>query len=433
MSMKKNNLKYRNQIIYQVFPRNFSKEGTFSEIIKKLPDIKKLGTDILYLMPINEIGVICRKGVLGSPYSIKDYYEINKEYGDLEDLKRLISATHDQKMKIIIDIVFNHTSRDSVLTKKHPEWFVHNELGNFTNRFGDWSDITDFTYANDEIIKYLTDVLCYYLKLGIDGFRFDVCSVLPEKFYEYCLPILKKLNKNIIMIGESVHPDFRKHILDLGYDVLDEASLYNYFDILYDYDVFPAFQKAMHGEITLSNYMDKIIEQEQKLPMGYVKLRYIEKHDMPRIMSYFKNKEASFCGIALIYMLRGMTFLYNGIETLSDHQISLFDKDDIEWDKKEEDVVSFISKLSLLKKDNIYQTGIFNVINLDDVFILIKWSNEEKDLYAFLNLKGIEKNLDIDFLSDGEYQNLLGFENVIIQNKKYKTIRYPQIIEIKNS
>ena len=93
----------------------------------------------------------------------------------------------------------------------------------------------------------------------------------------------------------------------------------------------------------------------------------------------------------------------------------------------------FISKLSLLKKDNIYQTGIFNVINLDDDFILIKWSNEEKDLYAFLNLKGIEKNLDIDFLSDGEYQNLLGFENVIIQNKKYKTIRYPQIIEIKNS
>lgn len=128
-----------------------------------------------------------------------------------------------------------------------------------------------------------------------------------------------------------------------------------------------------------------------------------------------------------------MTFLYNGIETLSDHQISLFDKDDIEWEKKEEDVVSFISKLSLLKKDNIYQTGIFNVINLDDDFILIKWSNEEKDLYAFLNLKGIEKNLDIDFLSDGEYQNLLGFENVIIQNKKYKTIRYPQIIEIKNS
>ena len=123
MSMKKNNLKYRNQIIYQVFPRNFSKEGTFSEIIKKLSDIKKLGTDILYLMPINEIGVICRKGVLGSPYSIKDYYEINKEYGDLEDLKRLISATHDQKMKIIIDIVFNHTSRDSVLTKK-TSWMV---------------------------------------------------------------------------------------------------------------------------------------------------------------------------------------------------------------------------------------------------------------------------------------------------------------------
>ena len=81
----------KNQIIYQVFTRNFTKEGTFKSLINKLDYIKDLGTDIVYLLPINPIGEINRKGDLGSPYSISDYETINPELGSLEDFKELIA------------------------------------------------------------------------------------------------------------------------------------------------------------------------------------------------------------------------------------------------------------------------------------------------------------------------------------------------------
>lgn len=113
----------KNQIIYQVFTRNFTKEGTFKSLINKLDYIKDLGTDIVYLLPINPIGEINRKGDLGSPYSISDYETINPELGSLEDFKELINATHTKGMKIMIDIVFNHTSYASKLFCEHHEWF----------------------------------------------------------------------------------------------------------------------------------------------------------------------------------------------------------------------------------------------------------------------------------------------------------------------
>ena len=103
----KNELK--NQIIYQVFARNFTKEGTFCAFNEHINYIKNLGADIVYFTPINEIGLIDRKGDLGSPYSIKDYYKINPELGTLEDFKNTINKIHDANMKVMIDVVFNHT------------------------------------------------------------------------------------------------------------------------------------------------------------------------------------------------------------------------------------------------------------------------------------------------------------------------------------
>ena len=124
--MKTNLLK---SVIYQVFIRNETKEGTFNALENKLEEIKEKGCDILYVMPISPIGEKGRKGTLGSPYAIKDYETINEEYGTLEDFKSLINKTHDLGMKIMMDIVFNHTSRDSVLIEKHEEFYYHDKDG----------------------------------------------------------------------------------------------------------------------------------------------------------------------------------------------------------------------------------------------------------------------------------------------------------------
>ena len=111
------NLSLRQAIIYQVYNRNHNESGTFRELIDDLTRIKELGVDIIYLLPIHPIGKKNKKGSLGCPYSIQNYREVNPEYGTLEEFKALIEATHEHGMKLMIDVVYNHTSRDSVLLK----------------------------------------------------------------------------------------------------------------------------------------------------------------------------------------------------------------------------------------------------------------------------------------------------------------------------
>ena len=121
--MKDNKVLLRNQMIYQVFVRQFSDTCDFKGLIKQLDRIKDLGCDILYLIPFYPIGKVARKGSIGSPYSISNYKEIDPLNGTFDDFKELVSLTHQKGMKIIIDMVLNHTSRDSKLLKEHNEWF----------------------------------------------------------------------------------------------------------------------------------------------------------------------------------------------------------------------------------------------------------------------------------------------------------------------
>ena len=194
----------QNEIIYQIFPRNYSKEGTFKQITKDLERIRDLGVNIIYLMPIHEIGVKNRKGTYGSPYAIKDYYSISKDLGRLTDFKKLVKETHRFGMKIILDMVFNHTAPDNVLLKNHEDYYYHKN-GKLGNRVGDWSDIVDLDTYKKETQDYLLDVLKYWVSLGVDGFRFDVASMIPLSFFKRAREELK----DTIFIGESI--DFNFH------------------------------------------------------------------------------------------------------------------------------------------------------------------------------------------------------------------------------
>ena len=138
----------RNQVLYSIYVRNYSKEGTFAAVQADLDRIKALGTDIIWLLPIHPTGEKNRKGSLGSPYAIRDYRAVNPEFGTLDDFRHLVDAIHARGMKCIIDVVYNHTSPDSWLAENHPEWFYHKPDGSLGNRFGDWWDVADLDYSH---------------------------------------------------------------------------------------------------------------------------------------------------------------------------------------------------------------------------------------------------------------------------------------------
>ena len=122
----------RDGVIYEIYPRAFSPQGNFNGITARLDDLKQLGVNILWLMPIHPIGQEKKKGTIGSPYAVRDYYGINPDYGTSADLKKLVAEAHQRNMKVIIDIVANHTSWDSVMMK-HPEFYVHDASGRITS------------------------------------------------------------------------------------------------------------------------------------------------------------------------------------------------------------------------------------------------------------------------------------------------------------
>src|SRR5205814_9842581 len=137
----------RDGVIYQIFPRAFSVEGNFNGITKQLDRLKELGVTILWLMPIHPIGQEKKKGTIGSPYAVQDYYGINPDYGAKDDLKRLISEAHKRGLKVIIDIVANHTAWDSVMMK-NKAWYTQNEKGEIIPPVPDWADVADLNYNN---------------------------------------------------------------------------------------------------------------------------------------------------------------------------------------------------------------------------------------------------------------------------------------------
>ncbi|MDQ2855980.1 MAG: alpha-amylase family glycosyl hydrolase, partial [Acidobacteriota bacterium] len=160
----------RDGVIYEIYPRAFSAEGNFNGVTAQLDRLKDLGVTILWLMPIHPIGQEKKKGTMGSPYAVRDYYGINPDYGAKADLQRLISEAHRRGLKVVIDIVANHTSWDSVLMK-HPEYYKKDAKGNITYPY-DWFDIAALNYTSQELRRYMTDMLVYWLRdFDLDGFR----------------------------------------------------------------------------------------------------------------------------------------------------------------------------------------------------------------------------------------------------------------------
>ena len=125
-------LSLRQQVIYSIYVRNHTEEGTFRAVIPDLDRIRALGTDIIWFLPIHPIGVKGKKGSLGCPYANRDYRSVNPAYGTMEDFRLLVDEIHARGMKVMIDVVYNHTAPDSVLYEQHPEWFYRGADGKLT-------------------------------------------------------------------------------------------------------------------------------------------------------------------------------------------------------------------------------------------------------------------------------------------------------------
>jgi glycosidase len=428
--MKTTPISHRNLILYQVFTRNHTVEGTFRALIKDLDRIKSLGVDIVYLLPIHPIGKKNRKGTLGSPYSIQDYRKINPELGTLEDFLALIEAVHDRKMKIMMDIVFNHTSRDSELLKTHPGWFYRNEAGEFANRVGEWWDITDFDFTKDKgLWVELADILVEYARMGLDGFRCDVASLVPVAFWSFARKKVSKINKKMIWLSESVHGGFVKYIRDRGFEAGSETEMFTVFDMAYEYDLQPYFDGYLKGKRPLRDYLEALARQEEIYPENYVKMSNLENHDFDRIASYVNGDPDKIRNwTALAFFQKAAVMLYAGEEYSSDRRPDLFEKDVV---VKKVDISEHIRNLVRIKKHPVFVSGKWNVhIPEVDGVAYNSVENEKEKWVGIFNVGQKPVVLPVE-LSEGKYRNVLNGKTVRVEGGILSLGSDPIIIRIR--
>ena len=200
-------IRLQNQVIYSIYIRNHTPEGTFRAVIPDLDRIKTLGTDIIWLLPIHPIGEKGKKGSLGCPYANRDYRAVNPAYGTMEDFRALVDAIHARGMKCMIDVVYNHTSPDSVLYAEHPEFFYRGAGGRPGNKMGDWSDVIDLDYSNRALWDYQIESLKMWVGM-VDGFRCDVASFVPLEFWEAARRAVSAVRPGCIWLAETVHQSY---------------------------------------------------------------------------------------------------------------------------------------------------------------------------------------------------------------------------------
>ncbi len=418
---KVTNQELRNYTFYQVYNRNHNASGTFVELIEDLDRIKKLGTDVLYLLPIHPIGKKDKKGKLGCPYSIQNYREVNAEYGTLEDFQKLIEATHAHGMKIMMDVVYNHTSRDSHLLQTHPEWFYKNEAGEFANRVGDWSDITDFDFTTSNVLwDELIDTLVYWASMGVDGFRCDVAPLVPLDFWLKAREAVARVNKDFIWLAESIEPEFIEGIRRAGFDALSDCETFEAFDICYDYDVYGAYRDYLKGKGDLKSYVHLLQQQEYIYPKNYVKLRNLENHDQVRIASLVSTNEELFMWTAFNFFQRGAAMIYAGQEAMDANLPSLFDVDKVNWSRYNANgLADYIKELVWLKKDAIMAHSNYRIELSKDVADVVILTHEDKHTkrVGIFNF-GVRPGVVSVNALDGEYKHLIDDTLVTVKDNK---------------
>jgi glycosidase len=327
----------KNAVIYQINTRQFTPEGTFKAAQTHLPRLKDLGADILWLMPIHEIGEKNRKGSLGSPYAVKDYYSVNHEFGTLADLKGFVRAAHGLGMYVILDFVPNHTAWDSVLAGEHPDWFSRNWKGDFhPTPWWDWSDIIDLEYSKVEVREYISAVMQYWVReVDIDGYRCDVAGFVPTDFWNVLRKELDSI-KPVFMLAEWEARDLHT-----------EA-----FDMTYAWTWYDTMLSIAKGAGTVSDLFIYYSWNEKAYPFDIMRMLFVTNHDKNAWngTQFEQFGEATEAVIALSTVSEGMPLIYNSQEAGESKRLSFFDKDPIEW--KEHPIGSLYKKLFALKKKN---------------------------------------------------------------------------------
>ena len=368
---------WKNSVVYQVYPKSFKDSngdgiGDIQGIVSELPYLSKLGVDVIWLNPIY------KSPMVDNGYDISDYYQINPQFGNLEDFKQLLHAAHQLNLKIILDLVVNHTSdqhkwfKESRKSKNNPYsdyyiWKDPNPDGTPPNNWGSsfggpaWEyapergqyylhlfakEQPDLNWENKNVRQDVYRIMKYWLELGIDGFRMDVISLISKdptfpdgpliqnksygnyyigasngpKVHQYLQEMYRETlaHYNVMTVGETAHTNSQQAVLYTASQRHELNMVFQFDHMHLSYGVDGKFSNKRFNLVdlkrVLSEWQEVMIKND-----GWNSL-YWSNHDQPRAVTRFGNDQPEWSDKSakmlgtILHMQCGTPFIYQGEE-----------------------------------------------------------------------------------------------------------------------
>ena len=399
----------KNSNIYEVNIRQFTKEGNFASFRTHLPRLKKMGVDILWLMPVFPIGEKNRKGTLGSAYSVKDYKELNPDYGTKADFKALVKEIHKLGMHVVLDWVANHTAWDNPWIENTPDRYYRDSHGNILAPNDDWTDVAHLNYDNPDTVNAMIDALSYWVKdFDIDGYRCDMAGLVPTWFWVKAREAVDKI-KPCFWLAEWEDPKIHD-----GFDMTYAWELHNLMKQI------AKKQKNVYDFDHYRNYELNCFIREN------YRLNFTTNHDESAWngTEFDRFGEGAKMFAVLSYLLPGMPLIYSGQESAFNQTLPLFEKVEIQW--ADYPLEGFYKALNELKtKHKALWNGSFG-----GSFSKIM-TTDNCNVYAFARINGGDKVIGIfnaspdrkeciaeSELLKGKYKELFSGEETVFSDRE---------------
>lgn len=301
--------------IYEVNLRQYTPEGTITAFSGQMPRLKEMGIDILWFMPVTPISHDRRLGSLGSYYACSDYTAINPEYGSLDDFAKLVKDAHTLGLKVIIDIVANHTGWDHHWTRENPDYYRRSQDGQFFDAHG-WADVIDLNYDNPALRSAMIGVMKFWIdRCDVDGFRCDMAMLVPLEFWREARQVLDGL-KPLFWLAEC-----------------EEISYHEVFDATYTWKFLHKMEAVWRKEIGPSGLDEVLDYYASQFPVDALRVYFTTNHDENSHSGseYERLGDAAKAFAVFCCTWNGLPLIYSGQEMPNYKRLKFFDKDPIEW------------------------------------------------------------------------------------------------------
>lgn len=379
-------------VIYEVNPRVFAEKESFKAIGLYLDSIKQLGANVLWFMPIYEIG---REHSVNSPYCVRDYQSVNPEFGTIDDFKELVVRCHEKGLGVILDWVPNHTAWDHPWIK-HKDWYTQDSCGAIIWPAGTgWRDVADLNYDNADMRLAMIEAMTFWVKeIGVDGFRCDAVDFVPADFLRQALDSLRSIPGHpLLMLAEGKRPDH----FDAG------------FDLNYGWDFHTAMRHVYLRDSAATLLFAAHEKEYAAIPAGKHKLRFSTNHDETAHKSpveEWSGERGSMSAFVAAAFMPGCPLLYSSQEVGHPKAINFFFFNPVDWSANQPLRQEYEQLLSIYHAHPALRKGEMKPYPDDNILLFER--SDGKDTYCIaVNVRNAGQTLSLPpGLGRRSYRNL---------------------------